>query len=81
VDLAERYLDAVDATCLRLVDHRQSGAPYDSGIAGLNGLRRVPVRGFENYLLFYVASETGIDVIRVIHGARDLDRFFAQEGG
>jgi len=26
------------------------------------------------YLVFYLPIENGIDVIRVIHGARDIDR-------
>jgi plasmid stabilization system protein ParE len=33
VELAERYLAAIDATCLRLVDHPRSGVVYESGIA------------------------------------------------
>ena len=52
---------------------------YDSGVAGLKGLRRFPVKGFENYLLFYLPHQTGIDVIRVFHGARHIDNLFAQE--
>lgn len=81
VDLAERYFAAVDATCLRLVDHPQSGVLYDSGIERLNGLRRFPVKDFEDYLLFYLPHATGIDVVRVLHGARDIDSLFAQEEG
>ena len=79
VELAERYFAAVNATCLRLVDHPKSGVVYDSGIARLKGLRRVPVNGFENYLVFYLPHPAGIDVIRVLHGARDIDNLFAQE--
>jgi toxin ParE1/3/4 len=78
-NLAERYLAAVEATCLQLVDHPHSGVLYHSGIAGLKGLRRLPVKGFENYLLFYLPHRNGIDVIRVLHGARDIDSLFAQE--
>jgi toxin ParE1/3/4 len=81
VEPAERYLTAVDATCLGLFDHPHSGVLYDSGIARLKGLRRFPVKGFENYLVFYLPHRTGIDVIRVLHGARDIDNVFAQEEG
>lgn len=79
VELAERYFAAVDATCLKLVTHPLIGVLYDSGIAGLKGLRRYPVKGFENYLVFYLPGQNGIDVIRVLHGARDIDNVFAQE--
>ena len=79
VELAERYFSAVHATCLQLVDRPHSGALYNSGVAGLKGLRRFPVKGFENYLLFYLPHRNGIDVIRVFHGARDIHSLFAQE--
>jgi toxin ParE1/3/4 len=42
-------------------------------------MRRFPVSRFDNYLIFYLPHENGIDVIRVLHGARDLDRLFAEE--
>src|SRR5260370_42333585 len=79
LELAQRYFAAVDETCLQLVKHPHSGTPYNSGIARLTGMRRVAVKGFEKYLLFYLPHENGIDVIRVIHGARDIDSLFEQE--
>jgi toxin ParE1/3/4 len=79
VDLAERYFAAVDATRIHLLDHPQSGILCDSGVASLKGLRRFPVKDFENYLLFYLPRPNGIDVIRVFHGARDIDNLFARE--
>ena len=39
---------------------------YDSGVALLKGMRRFPIRGFENYLLFYLPSRDGIDIVRVL---------------
>ena len=79
VELAERYFTAVDETCRRLVVHPLSGDLYDSGIARLKGLRRIQVSGFESYLIFYLAIDHGIDVVRVLHGARDIDNLFALE--
>jgi toxin ParE1/3/4 len=76
VELAERYLAAVDETCRRLLHHPRSGVRYDSGIARLKGLRRVQVNGFENYLVFYLPTNYGIDVVRVLHGARDIENLF-----
>jgi len=37
------------------------------------GIRSLPVG---NYLVFYRPAENGIEVIRVLHGARDVPRFF-----
>jgi len=29
-----------------------------------------------NYIIFYRSNDEGIDVLRFLHGARDLDRLF-----
>ena len=79
VELAERYFAAVEETCARLVAQPQSGTPYDSGIERLGGLRRIPVQGFENNLRFYLPRAGGIDVVRVLHAARDIQSIFASE--
>ena len=42
----------------------------------LDGLRSFPVG---SYIIFYLPRSRGIDVIRVLHGARDLKPFFLQE--
>jgi toxin ParE1/3/4 len=77
--LAERYFAAVDETCALLVKQPRMGGPYDSSIPELAGLRRIQVKGFENYLIFYLPHSGGIDVIRVIHGARDVENLFKAE--
>ena len=79
LDLAERYLAAVNATCLQLAEHPLIGMHYDSGIPRLAGLRRFPVKGFRNYLVFYLPRAEGIEVIRVVHGSRDIGILFASE--
>ncbi|NJK75351.1 MAG: type II toxin-antitoxin system RelE/ParE family toxin [Microcoleus sp. SU_5_6] len=30
-------------------------------------------QGFKRYLIFYRTAETGIEILRVLHGARDLE--------
>jgi len=34
---------------------------------------------FGCYVIFYAPIEGGIDVVRVLHSARDIDSFFADE--
>ena len=48
-------------------------------MARLEGVRRVPVSGFTAYLLFYMPRADGIDVVRVLHGARDIEHLFTGE--
>lgn len=38
-----------------------------------DGLRSFP---FERYVIFYLVIENGIDIVRVLHGARDVDAQF-----
>jgi toxin ParE1/3/4 len=79
VDVAERYLAAVEKTCAMLAAQPLSGVPYDTGQERLTGLRRAPVKGFENYSLFYLPAEGSVDVIRVLHAARDIEAIFSKE--
>lgn len=79
VELAERYFGAVQATCARLARQPRSGTHYGSRIPRLAKIRRAPVRGFSKHYVFYVPTSTGIDVVRVLHSARDIDRILGQE--
>ncbi|HEV3201128.1 MAG TPA: hypothetical protein VGZ73_24675 [Bryobacteraceae bacterium] len=45
VEVAERYLAAVEDTCARLVARQLHGSPYDPGIKRLAGLPRLSVKG------------------------------------
>jgi hypothetical protein len=44
-----------------------------------NDMRRLTVNGFDNWLLFYRDTEDRIDVIRVLHGARDIAAIFEED--
>jgi toxin ParE1/3/4 len=47
--------------------------------AELVGIRFYPVRHFHNWLVFYRERPDGIEVVRVIHGQRDLESIFASD--
>jgi len=48
------------------------------GTAELPGTRRVPVSGFpQSISFFYKVEGREVFVLRVIHGARDLENLFA----
>lgn len=50
------------------------GAVYPSDNPALFGLRRWPIKGFEKYWIFYLVFEDAIDIVRIVHSARDLER-------
>src|SRR4051812_10707657 len=78
IEVADRFLDATDDTLQMLSRHPQAGHAIPSTRLDLHGLRRFPIGGgFEMTLVFYFPLEAGIDVIRVLHGSRDLETLFS----
>jgi toxin ParE1/3/4 len=67
---AERWLRNIRLACERLADFPTMGAER-SDLA--TALRSWPL---DNYLIFYKPLPDGIEVLRVLHGARDLPPFF-----
>ena len=49
------------------------GAATSFSDSGKRNLRRWRIRGFENFLIFYRQIANGIEVIRVLHGAREIE--------
>src|ERR1700736_3701889 len=70
---ALRFLDAFDQTVAALAPMPLLGAPHESDELRLQEVRTWPVAGFKKYLVFYRPTEDGIEVLRVLHGARDID--------
>jgi toxin ParE1/3/4 len=80
VEDAERFLGAAEAAFEQLAKRSAMGVRRDYyHKPGLAGIRMWPISGFDKYLVFYRPTEQGIDVIRVLHGARDLKRLFDEE--
>jgi len=46
-------------------------------IATLRDVRRATISGFPKHLLFYRFDDDEVFVLRVVHGARDLERLFS----
>ena len=67
---ANRFLSSAEATFERLADMPGLGSPCLIEYVD-QPIRVWPVRGFRNYLVFYREVDTGIEVIRILHGARD----------
>jgi len=73
---AERFLAAAEATFRRLAGMPGIGVPYERDDPELADLRCARVDGFVKYLVFYRPIEGGIEVLRVVYGARDLGAIF-----
>jgi toxin ParE1/3/4 len=52
------------------------GSPRDFDVPSLHGIRMCPIPRFRKYLIFYLPSQTSIEIVRVIHGSQDLAAIF-----
>jgi len=67
---ADRWLDLIDAKCRALSRMPEIGRKRFDLAAGLRSL------AVTNYVIFYRPVSNGIQVIRVLHGARDIPVLF-----
>ena len=73
IEVADRFLMAVDNAVTLLATQPQSGSRVLVRAPELHGMGRFPVPGgFDTILLFYFPLEDGVDLVRVVHGSRDL---------
>lgn len=73
-DLAKRWERAVTAAILRVVSRPTTGPPCTLQSSELQNVRRMVIGGFPKHLLFYRVDPGEVFVLRVVHGARDLER-------
>jgi toxin ParE1/3/4 len=72
LDAALRFLDAAEETFHFLQENPQAGAIYRSANEALPTFRVWPIHRYRNFLAFYRLTDDGIEIVRVLHGARDL---------
>ena len=75
---ADRFVDALDAAYQHLADTPTSGAIRTFANSALKSVCMWPVREFPNYLIFYQTTDEELHIVRVLHGARDIDSILGQ---
>ena len=78
-DAAHRFRQAAEVTMASLARMPGMGEPYEIANPRLEGLRCARVGRFRNYLIFFRPHEGGIDVIRVLHAARNIEDILKAE--
>ena len=76
-EVAERMTFRVDEAVERLAQSPGIGSPVDLDRGDLAGLRKGKVADFANLLIFYIASQEQLSVIRVLYTAQDWHSFLA----
>jgi toxin ParE1/3/4 len=72
LDRADGFLDRIEEKLRSLARSPGIGRRREELLPGLQSF---PVG---NYVVFYRAIEDGIDVIRILHGSRDIEEIFRQ---
>ena len=78
-EVADRFLAAFAATARLAFEHPDGGAGRGYLDPALRTLRMLTVHDFGHHLLFYRPTERGIDVVRVLHSARDIETMLREE--
>jgi len=68
-DAADRFLAATERAFALLRRHPQIGRLRSFS---LPGIRSLLIPGFQNYIIFYLPMDSEVQVLAVLHGARDL---------
>ena len=79
--VAQRFLAEVEAAFTPLAGMPGMGTHYDLDHQALPDLRFFPISRFRMYLAFYRSVPGGIEVLRVLHGARSIAGILAEEFG
>jgi toxin ParE1/3/4 len=76
---AEAFLSAIEEASYILSTTPSIGGMRYFHHPELHGLRFYPLKKFEKYLMFYrtVEEEEVVEIVRIVHGARDLPRLFS----
>ena len=78
-DAATRVVEAAYETFRTLAANPGLGRLRKFRDPRLKGIRSWLVSGFDNYLIFYRAVLSGIEVLHVYHGARDIEALFMEK--
>jgi toxin ParE1/3/4 len=71
-DLAQRFLDAVEASIRAICRTPGIGAPKHMANPLLAGLRSWPIPGFSSIRVYYIHAGNELRVVSILHGKRDI---------
>ena len=73
---ALRFYRAAEETFLLIAAQPKMGWTRDFGNPRLKGVRMCLMKDFDRHLVFYRPLQGGIEVLRIIHGARNIENLF-----
>ena len=70
----EKFLEFVESAFAQLAITPNMGKVVSS-LSDMGAIRQWRIKNFKDYLIFYKVQEERVEVLRVLHGARDLEAF------
>ena len=70
---AEQFLESAEATFDRILLTPRIGKQVDFVLDSLGEVRRWQMKNFQDYLVFYRVQAEQVEILRILHGARDLE--------
>jgi toxin ParE1/3/4 len=81
IQVADRFFTEAELTFERLAGMPGMGTRYEPDEPLYADLRYFPISRFRMYLVFYRPIPGGIEVLHVLHGARDIHSILTDEFG
>ena len=78
MEAAHRFLVAVECAIDEIAEMPEVGRKWELSRPALRSIRVWHVRKFTNHLIFYRVTDEGIEIVRVLHAARDIDAVFKE---
>ena len=72
LEVAERFLDRLMSSFEVLGRTPNMGVSCGFRRPATRRLRRWPVKDFEDWLIFYLLRRGAVEIVHVLHGARDI---------
>lgn len=76
IDIGIKFLVAVEDSIDRIAEFPQIGKVRSFRNNELPVIRMWPVKTFESFLIFYAEAQNEIEIVRVLHGSRDIESLF-----
>ena len=73
LDSSDRFLYAAEETFKQLGQMPKLGKQCQFKNSRLQNVRQIAVKGFRKYLIFYQITTGEVEIIRVLHGSRDIE--------
>jgi len=77
-EITDRFLEVIEKTFSDIAERPGIGAIRKNVSPRLAGLRMWQVPRFSVYLILYIATDESIEIVRVVHGSRNIDRLLEQ---